>query len=223
METETKPKVDVKKIIITTLLVILSAGAVGGGVYYVLNSNFKKEREANEKAMNEILDQVKVITDEKENPSAPITTPVVKDETADWKTFTSNNYGFSLKYPSGWVYKDYGDTKFPFFAFAESTNALPPANSDALAPVGVKVQGLPYTKTDMGPDLTKVTEESVTIAGVSGTKFTKLPGRTDDMYPGTKMVFYQVKSNSGKYLIFQGAQESNIVVLDQMIKTIKLL
>lgn len=68
METETKPKIDVTKVVITVLLVLLTAGAVGAGVYYVLNENFKKEREASaesEKALQEQIDALNKVVAKK--------------------------------------------------------------------------------------------------------------------------------------------------------------
>lgn len=94
METETKLlKIDVKKVVITLALVLFTAAAVGGGVYYVLNQNFKKEREANEQALNVLRDQLKK-DQEKVNT-------VTVDKDPDSKTYTDSTYNFSFKYPNG--------------------------------------------------------------------------------------------------------------------------
>jgi hypothetical protein len=39
-------------------------------------------------------------------PEIKKTENVVKDETADWKTYKSEEYGFEIKYPQNWTFKE---------------------------------------------------------------------------------------------------------------------
>jgi hypothetical protein len=101
---EIKTNFNRKRLLITLTLVLLTAGAVGGGVYYVLDSNFKKERTDNEKALSELQDEVKKLKTEDKTTN----TAVAKDETADWKTYTNEAWGISFKYPSKYNLKPSG-------------------------------------------------------------------------------------------------------------------
>lgn len=69
------------------LIVVVLAVVVGGGVlgYYY---SWIKELDAK-------LAELEIRLPEK-----------VEDETADWKTYRNENYGFSIEYPSGWFAYD---------------------------------------------------------------------------------------------------------------------
>jgi hypothetical protein len=70
---ETKTNFNWKRLLITTVLVLVASGAVGGTTYYVLNSNFQKERDASEKALQDLQLQVKKQTTE-EKTETPAST-----------------------------------------------------------------------------------------------------------------------------------------------------
>jgi hypothetical protein len=100
--------------------VLLAAGAVGGGVYYVMDQNFQKEREANEKALNEFREQLeKQETKEKTPTNTTATTST--DPTANWKTYTNSEFGLTFKYPAEWSKKH------------DSTPIVDQANSGSLS------------------------------------------------------------------------------------------
>ena len=73
-----------------TLLVILALVIVGGGGWYYYENYYKKPT------------PTPTVTPSTKEP----TTTTTKDETADWKTYTNEKYGYSLKYPKDWEYKE---------------------------------------------------------------------------------------------------------------------
>lgn len=90
------------RILVLTLVILLTAGVMGGGVYYVLNQQMKKQ----DKLIEELQKTASNAVTEKEEKKTE--TPVVKDETADWKTYSSAEYGYSIKYPKEYFLKEIG-------------------------------------------------------------------------------------------------------------------
>lgn len=39
------------------------------------------------------------------------TSTTTSDETASWKTYTNSKYGYSIKYPTNWAYREFPDTE----------------------------------------------------------------------------------------------------------------
>src|SRR3989344_2950632 len=81
-----------------TILIGVVIGAVlfGGGGYLVYNAYQPKKEEPV---------QTTTTTPKTATPSAKTTPkeePKPKDETADWKIYTSSQYNYSIKYPKDW-------------------------------------------------------------------------------------------------------------------------
>ncbi|MCL5795597.1 MAG: hypothetical protein M1338_04575 [Patescibacteria group bacterium] len=68
------------------VILVLAIGAVGG-YYYFKNK------------------------DTKTAPTTPTLTPTATVDMTTWKTYTNKKYGYSIKYPSNWTYREYPDTK----------------------------------------------------------------------------------------------------------------
>jgi len=66
---------------IVIIAIVITAAVVGGGAYYYLNNKAEEEKA------------------ELEDSETSATTT---DETADWQTYTNEEYGFSFKYPADW-------------------------------------------------------------------------------------------------------------------------
>ncbi|MDO8471816.1 MAG: hypothetical protein Q7S64_01525 [bacterium] len=58
-------------------------------------------------------------TTEAKKTETKTTTAAKTDKTADWKTFSSNQYGYSVKYPAAWKVEDI--SKFGIVTFADPT------------------------------------------------------------------------------------------------------
>jgi hypothetical protein len=81
-----------KTVLMVTLTVLVTAVLVGGGTYYLLNAKADKDQKALQTQIDELTG--KVATNDNTN--------AVADVTADWKTYTNTDYGFSFKYPINW-------------------------------------------------------------------------------------------------------------------------
>jgi hypothetical protein len=88
-------KVNVWTAVLITLLVCIVASAVG--MTYLLNRYEVKQIDL----ANQIAELQKTSTS-----GATDETSATTDETADWKTYTNDTYGFSFKYPTSWAEKD---------------------------------------------------------------------------------------------------------------------
>lgn len=216
-----KPVFEWRRFLITAVLVIFASGVTFAATWYVLDKSTAEQNEASDKLRVELQKQ---IDDLSKKVTVAAKTSDTTDATDSWNSYTSTDYKYTVKYPKTWVYKDYADPKFPYVAFADKNENLPASVNSGIQQIATRIVGLQMTKeTLVSPeDLSKVTEEDVTVAGVSAKKFTKLPGRKADAEPDTKMVFYQLQLPSGKYLELSGIGDANITILENMIKTLKL-
>jgi len=75
------------------LVIILVAVVFGGGGYWIGTKNTKST----------IPTGLLTATATGTVPTAATGTATATDETAGWKTYTNDKFGFSFKYPSGWT------------------------------------------------------------------------------------------------------------------------
>ena len=98
LDSKPKPVVRTQKILITILLIIVVAG-----IFMLIG--FKYGRYAGH---NDVLSDVKLVSPEATTTavvgaSTTASATTTADATADWKTYTNSQYGFSFKYPGGWT------------------------------------------------------------------------------------------------------------------------
>lgn len=84
-----------KKTLVIVLIVIVLVGLAGGGYYYL---NKKNQTEKN-KLQSQIDDLTVKLAVEK---AATSTTATSTTDTSSWKTYTNDQFGFSIKYPSNY-------------------------------------------------------------------------------------------------------------------------
>jgi hypothetical protein len=101
-------------------------------------------------------------------PAGPTPT---NDETAGWETFNSGAYGYTIKYPAGWV------------APASPDNQQSFASENAGGPMGLSTSGIWFyvlitnasaadcPRTNVANSGGVVSESPVNVAGASGTKY----------------------------------------------------
>lgn len=143
------------------------------------------------------------------------------DPSADWLSFTSDAYGFSVKYPRDWSYKDYGMTLsgeslgFVAFSFSELPATIP-QGSPLFVPIEVKLSTTPQATLQAPYDsLVQKTVSEVEISGLKAVKY--IYTDTADNTEKTRIFF----SSGGKtYMLAEngGYQED----LDRFIKTFQL-
>ena len=94
-----KPKVSITAIVISA---VLAAIVFGGGVYAFQSNKAKNEQE-------ELKSQIATLETEKANLEKQVagsttnSATITADPIADWKTYKSEEYGFTFKYPKDWI------------------------------------------------------------------------------------------------------------------------
>ncbi|MDD3480792.1 MAG: hypothetical protein PHW75_01005 [Patescibacteria group bacterium] len=97
-----KEKFNWKRLGITVVIVLLAVGATGGTTWYFMDKYAQEQQNELEAQIEELRSQV----NEEEAGEEETTEEIGVDETADWKTYTNSEYGFSFMYPTGWVVED---------------------------------------------------------------------------------------------------------------------
>lgn len=91
------------------LVVILVALISGGGIYaWQANKSTSEKAQLQSQitSLQSQLNQQKTTPATTPTTTTPTTTTTT-DETADWKTYTNEKYGYSFKYPKGWIVASY--------------------------------------------------------------------------------------------------------------------
>ena len=99
------------------------------------------------------------------------------EETSDWLAFTSDAYGFSVKYPRDWSYKDYGMSQggeslgFVAFSFSELPASIP-QGTPLFVPIEIKLSTKNLNELKAPYDgLAQKTVTEVDISGIKGIKY----------------------------------------------------
>lgn len=144
--------------------------------------------------------------------------------TKDWKTFSSSEYGFSIKYPKDWVYKDYG--KKPegskMVGFADKESNLAPEQSDGHSVVDIAMveEAIKESSLTQHPD--KLKKEEITIGNkISVIKWTLLPGRDNDFAGDSKLVMIEAKLENGKYAVITNTDDVKADIFERMLETFR--
>ena len=86
-----------QKGIASVAIAIILALFIGGGVFYAVQQE-KVEKQNNDKAVTDLLEQAKNSPKLEEKDKT--------DETVGWKTYTNTQYGFEMQYPPHFTLKD---------------------------------------------------------------------------------------------------------------------
>ena len=79
-------------------IAVIVAIIFGGGAYAYVNNKAKKEKKDLNAQITELQSQVSSATTATTVPSS--STSAIADATANWKTYTSPTFGYSIKYPT---------------------------------------------------------------------------------------------------------------------------
>ncbi len=169
------------------LIILLIAAAIGGYLVYSGKINTSKKQ--------------------------VVQTPKV-DDTANWKTYTNNIYGYTLKYPSEWEYK-FGKGNKAQIIFGSSPVELRTDVPGFLISVSETIEQ-PLIKED---GRNRVTEtKQITIGGQSGEQ-----AMINDAGSGEVSYIQSAVAYNGKTYYFNIHDFNKKPVYDQMISTFKFL
>jgi len=111
MEPNEKPRLDIKRVLITAAIVLLAAGIVGGTTWYVMDKSEKEIKTANDESVAVLqrqIDELKTKTTSTTTTgsstttnSGTITTETTKGALVN--TYTNTDCAFTLNYPTGFT------------------------------------------------------------------------------------------------------------------------
>jgi len=145
----------------------------------------------------------------------------VQDATADWLSFSSDTYSFSVKYPRDWTYKDYGATEgtdsigFVAFSFSELPKEVTPGTL-VFIPIEIKILSKP--QVELEAPYKSMANKVVSEVDISSEK-------------GVKYVYTDTTDNTEKTKVFFTYNEKTYVIsenggyqkdLENFLKTFKL-
>ena len=84
------------------VIALIVAIVFGGGAYAYVNNKAEKEKKDLNAQIAGLQSQVSSATTATTTTSSSSTSTTATDLTANWKTYTSDKYGYSLKYPGDW-------------------------------------------------------------------------------------------------------------------------
>lgn len=174
------------------LLIILLVGLLSGATGYLLaTTESTAQREDLQNQINNLQKQINDVND-----TTSTTTSSTDDETADWKTYTNEEYGFSFKYPKDWVKTNTNE------GLVQLYNADTEAGRELLESETKIVVYVKATST-VGDLTTYVTNNdgninstsNVTVGGKSGKKFIVKPElgtKTTAVYVLNDSTYYEI-------------------------------
>lgn len=207
-------------IAIMVIIGIVAAGVAGGGAWYFGDQQAKKQKADSDKKIEELekkIDELEKASKDSEESS--------DSEISGWKTFSDEGYGFSIKYPGEWVYKDYGKLNegSKSVAFADSTATLPKEQSDQPAIISVSIADKVIATGDLSQCSANVKKSTATVgSAITATKWSILGNCSEDMY-NSKSVIYEVKGSNGKYINIDNYNDTEKTIFEKMLTTFKLL
>lgn len=208
-------------IIFVLILSLLSALISGIAVYYFSVGKYQVEKKNLEEELDKLKDSYEKLRVENEQLKA-----LSKDETENWKTFSSKEYGYSIKYPSLWVYKDYGKLEggSKMVTFAPDVSDLPPENSDQPAIISININNKPLSSFSLSQCPQNVKKESITIGeDISAIKWVVPAGCSEDMFGEFKITTIEIKKSQNKFINIENFNDKELEIFEKMLKTFKLI
>jgi hypothetical protein len=175
-----------KKIWVVIITVLITAGLIGGGGYYYLNKKYNDDKDALNKQISDLNDQIDALNNQ--SSSTPTTTTVTTDPTSDWKTYTNSKYGISFKYPKTWSIED------DQYSAKNVDEMVPISQQNVNFDRGVKLIG-ENTNKKVYVDLTSIADYS----GVEGTEedISAIKSVYSSKAVGTALKLWLPPSNAG--------------------------
>ena len=203
-------------IIIVALVALIAMGAAGFFAWQYFAIKFQQQTTQNQEQDQQILDRQFPLAGDQ--PSEP-----VPSETAGWKTYTNNEYGFEIKYPNDWSVDKTTVMSYIYCDYPKR-NSMP---CEGLVGVGIGAPGpsikIEYEKisldnfvkeyNDSGLKITN--QEKFVLGGIEGTK---LIGTTEIGLD--KTIIFVIKNNISYIISFTEIAE---VIQYKIISTFKFI
>lgn len=166
-----------------------------------------------------------VIKKSTKKTEATTTAPAKTDETADWGTYASVIFGYTIKYPNDWEYKDFTN-EITLSAAEKNLVMFRPKTTkvDYLHLVSVRsgtvAEAVADAKETFKTSSTFVGEESTTINGQSATKITFQNNGNSSVKPTR----YILQGNNFIYVVSGPGESDNAdsdAVIAKMVNTFK--
>jgi hypothetical protein len=196
--------------------VLISALIAGGGIYVYLKSISDKNQTDLQNQINILKAQVSASNAVTTTPTATATaTPTASAQaTANWKTYTSNTYGLTIKYPNDWVTLDYSlYNKASIIGLASPTSAAYLVNTQGKADDSSSL--LYYLKTEKSKD-----QGNSNVQDYAAIKIGQYDGYKVQQPNIGGVVFYYIE-HSGHVYIFE-LESGTTEVVTQILATLTL-
>lgn len=205
-----KSKLPMMLIIVFVLLIILGSG----GYYFVNNSKLKSQNSNPPASRGEQL-KSQNLTPTQTAILSP--TPTI-DPIANWKTYTSQNDGYTLKYPQGWTYKQNNPWQAGDIDFSNT-------NNDGQL-FQILVNNDKVNLDTIAEDLSKRGNVSdVIIDGVTGKSVSFImpapPGNANSRFQLQEI--HVVKNNKHYGLIIEHLEGASDRILNQILSTFRFV
>ncbi len=146
--------------------IVLTAVIVGGGTYCLVSRRARADKATLQHSIDSLNQRIADL--EKPSPSptiavSPSSVPTPTDETANWKTYSNNSLGFSLKYPSNLIAELTADTNT--LSIYDPTEGRP--NTVALVSVSPTSLTLDQFLADLKNDSVVSAEQRTTLANIA--------------------------------------------------------
>lgn len=223
-------------LIVIASIVLILAG-IGGASYYLIKKQSQKQTACTA--------EVKVCPDGssagRTGSNCEFTAcSEVNNETANWKTYTNDKFGYTIKYPNDWTYREYPDTQTgagfrPINKSDEVRYEF--INIDAMRGVEMdyNIPFIDYVKKAaikeiQGFEKLNSIEEINTVSGIKGYKTTWIVSSIRDINKKSvslPITYFDYKKTIGsaKYMTIQISLENNDYekTYEQMLLTFKFL
>lgn len=201
MENEPKNRVDLYMVI----LLVLAAALIFGVIGFAYGQQVATESAGLTNTTSTVNYSASAV------PSATKTTTATADVTANWKTYTNTDYGFSFKYPGDWRKEENsGEGIVQLYDGAEAGRELLPTETKIIVykPLAENVVGdlENYVKKNYG----KINSSTdVTVGGIASKQFVTTP-----QVFGTKTTTTYILKDATYYIItcMENATDLNSII-----------
>ncbi|PIZ71384.1 MAG: hypothetical protein COY09_00825 [Candidatus Portnoybacteria bacterium CG_4_10_14_0_2_um_filter_39_11] len=214
--TTPKPKSNLWLIATIVLAVVLVVGSIV----------FAWQKSASNKVKSDLQSQINTLR----NQVQQLTKIIPADETADWKTYTNEQFNFEMKYPKEWSFVEYPTINAVGFGNQDNP-PCPEGVGECSSPMDIQISmtNIQEAIKSVGRQLSDTTTENVIINNQNGIQiegyYQGLTGGPGERYEGLKTIRIFFSHNNKTYEITIEERQKNDIpnldILNQMLNTFK--